>query len=251
MVGAALVIAVLAIAGRAYYFSAPAEVAPAEEKTSKPTTVNARGTGSVAITSEPPGARVTIDGKPRGVTPLTVPNLRPGTHKVVLDSSAGTVRREIKIASGRELSLDESIYSGWVAVYAPFELQIAEGSKLLGTTDNQIMLAPGRHQLELTNRLLGYHETRGIEVTPGETTTINIKAAEGIVRINAPDGADVWIDGERVGTTPLGDLRVPVGARDIVVRHPELGEQHTVANVTIGARAEVTIEFRRPKTPND
>jgi len=194
---------------------------------------------------------VTIDGKPRGVTPLTVPNLRPGTHKVVLDSSAGTVRREIKIASGRELSLDESIYSGWVAVYAPFELQIAEGSKLLGTTDNQIMLAPGRHQLELTNRLLGYHETRGIEVTPGETTTINIKAAEGIVRINAPDGADVWIDGERVGTTPLGDLRVPVGARDIVVRHPELGEQHTVANVTIGARAEVTIEFRRPKTPND
>jgi hypothetical protein len=246
--GATLALACLAIAGRAYYFSGPAPVTAPEEKTSKPTTVNARGTGSVAISTEPPGARVTIDGKPRGVTPTTIANLRPGTHKVVLDSSAGSVRRDVKVVAGREVTLDEAIFAGWVAVYAPFELQISEGSRVLGTTENQIMLAPGRHQLELTNRQLGYHESRGIEVTPGETTTINIKAAEGIVRINAPDGAEVWIDGDRVGQTPLGDLRVPVGARDIVVRHPDLGEQHTVANVTIGARAEVTIDFRRPKS---
>src|SRR5207253_7292979 len=137
------------------------------------------------ITSEPPGARVTIDGKPRGVTPVTVANLRPGSHKVVFDSNEGTVRREVKVVAGREVKVEESIYAGWVAVYAPFELQISEGSRLLGTTDNQIMLAPGRHQIELANSQLGYRETRGVEITPGETTTINIKAAEGIVRISA------------------------------------------------------------------
>ena len=245
VVVATVALACLAIAGRAYYFSAPASVAAVEESVRKPTTVNAKGTGSLAVTSEPPGARVTVDGKPRGVTPITIASLRAGAHKVVIDSGEGTVRRDVKIVAGRETALDESIYSGWVAVYAPFELQISEGTRLLGTTDSQIMLAPGRHQLEITNSQLGYRETRGVEVTPGETTTINIKAAEGIVRIIAPDGAEVWIDGERAGQTPLGDLRVPIGARDIVVSHPEFGEQHTVANVTIGSRAEVTIDFRR------
>jgi hypothetical protein len=160
------------------------------------------------------------------------------------------VRREVKIVAGRETSLDESIYAGWVAVYAPFELQISEGTKLLGTSgDQSIMLPPGRHQLELTNSHLGYRETRTVEITPGQTATINIKAAEGIVRIFAPDGAEVWIDGERVGVTPLNDLRVAIGARDIVVRHPELGEQHTIANVTIGSRAEVVVDFKRQRRP--
>jgi len=161
------------------------------------------------------------------------------------------VKRDVKIVAGRETKLDESIYSGWIAVYAPFELRIFEGTRLLGTTEEQpMLLSPGRHQLELTNSDLGYHETRGVEVTPGETTTINIKAAEGVVHINAPDGAEVWVDGKRMGQTPVGDLRVPIGVREIVLKHPELGEQRTMANVTVGAPAEVTIEFRRPKSPD-
>ena len=165
---------------------------------------------------------------------------------MVLDGSDGTVKRDVKIVTGRETRLDESIYSGWIAVYAPFELRIFEGTRLLGTTEEQpMLLSPGRHQLELTNSDLGYHETRGVEVVPGETTTINIKAAEGVVHINAPDGAEVWVDGKRMGQTPVGDLRVPIGVREIVLKHPELGEQRAMANVTVGAPVEVTIEFKR------
>ena len=54
-----------------------------------------------------------------------------------------------------------------------------------------------------------------------------------------------------MGDTPVGDLRVPIGAREIVLKHPELGEQHVVANVTVGTPAEVTIDFKRPKSPNE
>lgn len=41
-------------------------------------------TGSLSVTSEPSGARVTVDGQPRGATPLSVTGLTPGTHRVTL-----------------------------------------------------------------------------------------------------------------------------------------------------------------------
>jgi serine/threonine protein kinase len=42
-------------------------------------------TGSIYVDSRPRGARVTIDGKPVGVTPLRVPDVRIGTHVVRLE----------------------------------------------------------------------------------------------------------------------------------------------------------------------
>lgn len=41
-------------------------------------------TGSLSVTSEPAGARVVVDGQPRGTTPLSVTGLRPGAHEVRL-----------------------------------------------------------------------------------------------------------------------------------------------------------------------
>src|SRR5206468_4850384 len=70
--GAALAVVCLVIAARAYYFSAPQKTAAIEELAAKPTVANAKGMGSLAIASEPPGARVTVDGKPRDVTPVTI-----------------------------------------------------------------------------------------------------------------------------------------------------------------------------------
>jgi hypothetical protein len=42
-------------------------------------------TGSIYVDSRPRGARVTVDGKPAGVTPLRVPDVRIGTHVVRLE----------------------------------------------------------------------------------------------------------------------------------------------------------------------
>jgi serine/threonine protein kinase len=42
-------------------------------------------TGSIYVDSRPRGARVTVDGKPVGVTPLRVPDVRIGTHVVRLE----------------------------------------------------------------------------------------------------------------------------------------------------------------------
>ena len=200
--------------------------------------------GSLAVASQPPGARVIVDGKFRGVTPMTISDLAIGSHAVVLDGKEGSVRRTVMIKAGSEETLDESIFSGWIAVFAPFELKITEGKHFVGTTESgKIIMPAGRHELLLTNAALGYRETRVLDVNPGQTTSLTIEAAEGIVRINAPAGTEVSIDGQRVGITPLGDLHVAIGSREIVCKHPQLGQQRVVTDVTRSAPVELNIDF--------
>jgi hypothetical protein len=42
------------------------------------------GTGSLSVTTVPPGALVYIDGQMKGVTPATIPGLSPGNHTIEL-----------------------------------------------------------------------------------------------------------------------------------------------------------------------
>src|SRR6185295_5234803 len=90
--------------------------------------------GTLSVTTTPPGAQVTIDGKPRGVTPLELTDVSPGKHEVALKSDAGSV-----------------------AVYSPFEVTISEGGRVLRPDDrNQVMMAPGAHDLRFVNNALGF-----------------------------------------------------------------------------------------------
>ncbi len=57
-------------------------------------------TGGLDIRSDPPGARVTIDGRPRGTTPLTVRDLAPGDHQVVLEGGGRKVTQPVRIDAG-------------------------------------------------------------------------------------------------------------------------------------------------------
>ena len=57
-------------------------------------------TGGLEIRSNPPGARITIDGQPRGTTPANIPNLTPGDHTVVLELGGRKVTQAVKIDPG-------------------------------------------------------------------------------------------------------------------------------------------------------
>ena len=65
--------------------------------------------------------------------------------------------------------------SGWVPVKAPVSMEIREGGKLIGTSDaDRLMLAAGRHDLEIVNETLGYRATRVVQVPPGKVAPIKI-----------------------------------------------------------------------------
>jgi hypothetical protein len=136
--------------------------------------------------------------------------------------------------------------SGWISLKAPFRVQIFEAGQLLGTTDaDRLMLAAGRHELELVNESLGYRVTRVVQVPPGKTAALTLELPRGVVSLNAIPWAEVWIDGQRAGETPLGNVSVPIGSHEIVFRHPQLGEKRHAVSVTMNAPVRLSVDMKQ------
>ena len=223
----------------------PAPVAaPAPPPATPPPSAPAATVGTVEITTQPKGARVLFDGKVAGQSPLTLPNVAPGRHTVTLVGDTGSVKRTIKVDAGETARVDVSIFSGFAAISAPIVLDVSENGRGLGTSDNQVMLTPGRHDLLLTNKDLQYSTTATVDVEPGEVKQIKLDP-RGSANINAQPWAEVWIDGAKVGETPLANLSLPLGSRDIVFRNPKFGERKVTATITAGAPATISIDFSK------
>jgi hypothetical protein len=107
------------------------------------------------------------------------------------------------------------------------------------------MVSAGRHDLELVNEAVGYRQVRTVQVPAGRVAPIRVEWPKGSIAINALPWAEVWIDGERVGETPIGNLSLPLGPHEILFRHPELGEQHFATTVTLKAPARVSVDLRK------
>ena len=203
-----------------------------------------RATGGLRVVSTPAGARVMVDGKARGVTPLTLSDLNPGNHEVALASDAGTVHRTVTVAANETAQVDESIFSGWLAVYAPFEITIAESGRMLRPDErNQILLPPGVHELRIANKTLAYEATWSVEIKPGEKTNLRVTPEPSTLTVTASEAAEVLLDGARLGETPLNAAPVPLGTHELVVKRAAGGERRFT--ITVGVKPfTLNVDFR-------
>jgi hypothetical protein len=192
---------------------------------------SATGTGTLTVKSSPT-AQVLVDGKPRGTTPMTLTDITVGKHEVTLKADIGSVRKTITIARNERVDIEESIFSGFAAIYIPFEIAISEGGKQLRPDDrNQIMLPAGTHDLRLTSRALSYDVVKQVEVKPGETTTLRLTPTSPIT-VTGTETLEVWLDGTRVGQTPVSGLQVAVGVHEVLVKKPSGAERKY--SITVG-----------------
>jgi hypothetical protein len=166
-------------------------------------------------------------------------------------SARGTLRRSVSVKAGQTVSLlvapvtPATPAPGWLSVQAGSRLELRENGKLLGTTETeQIMLAAGNHDIELVNEAIGYRSRRQIEVLPNQTTTVPVELPYGAININAQPWAEVWINGDRVGETPIANLSRRVGTYEIVFKHPEFGERRETLNVTLRQPARLGVDMR-------
>jgi hypothetical protein len=210
-------------------------------------------TGQVAIQSEPPGARVFVDGTERGVAPLTVADLEPGEHTVVLEAGGASVKHVVVVQAGVIGSLVAPMaaaappapVAGWLSLKAPFTIEIFEEDRLVGTSDSErVMLASGRHELTLVNEPLGLRMVRTVQVAPGRVLPLAVDLPKGVVHLNASPWAEVWIDGQKAGDTPLGNISLPIGPHEIVFRHPQLGEKRHAVSVTAGVPVRLSVDMK-------
>jgi hypothetical protein len=247
--GVAVVVVALAI----YFVFAPSSAAPvvatvqkALPKPQPKEPVTPTTSGEIGVRTDPAGLKVLLDGKPAGESPVTLKNVAVGKHVVTLIGDGGTMKRTVRIEAGASVSVDVTVFSGFVKISAPFVIEISENGKVLGTSDDAVILGPGRHKLYLSNKDLEYTSTEEVEVQPGETTQLSIDP-RGRANINAAPWAEVWIDGEKLGETPLADAAIRLGVREIVFKNPQFPDRKLVTTIKAKTPQTIAIDFNKDK----
>jgi hypothetical protein len=209
--------------------------------------------GRLEVHTEPEGAQVTVDNVPVGQSPIRL-DLSAGQHSISVQAKARTATQLVNIRAATTTSLLVPFPSrsaapatfGWIAVDAPVEVQIYERGQMLGSSQTrQLMTSVGTHNLEVVNDVLGYRRSFAVQVRPGQVTSLKVEFPRGSVTMTSNPPADAWIDGTRVGRTPIKDLPVALGPHEVVLRHPELGERHYAITVTLAEPAHLTADLTR------
>jgi hypothetical protein len=202
------------------------------------------GRGRLVVTTQPAGIKVLLDRRPVGETPLRI-DVPAGRRMLTFVTSGGEVIRSVRIAAGKTETLDIPVFSGWIAAFAPIVLSVSADGKSIGSTEeSRLMLPPGRHQITFSNKELGYTSSQQVEIEPGEVKTINLDP-RGTVNLNATPWAEVWLDGLKLGDTPLAGTSVPLGLREFVFKNPQFGEKKISATIKASANAPVIVDFSK------
>jgi hypothetical protein len=202
---------------------------------------------------------VVVDGIERGTSPVTVQGLAPGDHDVVVRGGSALLRHKVALRAGESTVLvfpsaakietsatPAPLSAGWLTVTSAIPVQIREDGKVLGNTEaDRVMLPTGEHTLEFVNEPLGYQFRRSVRIDAGKTTALKLEPVNGVLHINAQPWAEVWVDGERVGQTPIGNLSRPIGTHEVVLRHPQLGEHRALVTLTTRQPARLGVDMRK------
>ncbi len=162
--------------------------------------------GRVVVSSNPRGAAVTVDGKWRGRTPLTLDDLPFGSHEIrVVQPGYATETERVALSSGtpsRTLS---------------FKLQ---------KTAAAARTAPAPEPQETAK--------------PGSATGM------GSIYVDSrPRGARVLLDGQDIGTTPMRIPDVKVGPRVIKLQLADHRDWTSSTRVVSGQESRVTGSLER------
>jgi hypothetical protein len=207
----------------------------------------ASATGGLTVATDTPGDVVLIDGTEQGRTPLRLETLAAGAHVVSVRSGGSTHRRTIEIVPGVTTSLviSTAAGAGYLTVTTTLPMQVREGGQVVGSTDvRRMMLPPGDHDLEFVAEGVGFSTRRVVRIAAGQSTTIDVPVPTAAVNINATPWAEVFVDGQRIGETPLANVPLPLGRHQIVFRHPELGERRVETTATLREPTRVSVDMR-------
>jgi hypothetical protein len=213
----------------------------------------------IVLDSMGPGDVVIVNGKAVGVTPMEL-TLSPDVRSIAVEARAprtalapvpavmaaadraltpAAAANAVALASARERR-------GGLRIVSPVEVQVLEGERVLGSTaDGPIVTTAGRHELDFINSAVGYRSRQVVDIKAGQIVRMNVTMPEGRVSINAVPWAQVLINGDSVGDTPLANLSLPAGEHQITFRHPQLGEQTQRVMVKSGALTRVSATLAR------
>ena len=214
----------------------------------------------VQFTSTPAGAVVMVDGKLLCQSTPCAKSLRSGRHAVAMHKE-GFVGREavVVLDKGSKVAWPLPKNEAWLSVVtAQPGLQVAIDGEPAGRTPvAERKLAPGRHQVEVSDRC--YLPTRlAVDLQPGQRQRLVVKARQRVagLEVDVEDAAGnavaamVYVDGQQVGESP-DTLTVPLCGRTLEARADgkrvtqplKLEERKTtVVKLTLGRSAVAAVK---------
>lgn len=163
----------------------------------------------VSVTSDPPGATVSVDGVGVGVTPVEL-ELTAGERALELTLAGHNAWRDrIMVVADEPQTLPAVALQpadGRIELASqPSDASISVNGEYRGRTPMSLRLRPGRAHA-ITVAKPGYETaTRelSVDADSGRVLSIDLVEIYGEVDIqSAPEGADIFVNGERVGATP-------------------------------------------------
>ncbi len=207
--------------------------------------------------------------------PAELSDLAAGDHELILDLNGARTRQPVTIAAGTLTKVEVKLgpgaqgalgaqgagavpgapgavdpaaavpTMGALQVKVPFEMQVFEGATLVGVTSDKLPLPPGPHDLRVVSETLAFETRLHAEIFVGKTTRLPVALPKGSISLNATPWAEVWIDGEKIGETPIGNYAVTIGPHEVVFKNPDLGEQHHAATVTAATPVKLSVDLTK------
>jgi hypothetical protein len=187
------------------------------------------GTGSIRAIASEPDAQIFIDGEDKGRSPATANNVKPGDHIVeARKAKFKSVQQTVHVGQGdnaivqlkMELAPPDRPKAGLkVQSTVPNAEVFVDGSSLGRAPVDRNDLDPGKHYIVVHRD--GYTDFKR-EVFLNENQYVALVAdlsATGAVRVlSTPEGADVRVDGELIGKTPVSRDQIAAGDHVIEFR---------------------------------
>jgi hypothetical protein len=211
----------------------------------------------VMIASEPPGARIRLNGHDTGkLTPavLALDGCEERTLELLRDGFrpwSATYGSEddfdAMLEALRKVKL-EPVPVGEVHIKKPqeYDLEIYAGEKRIGRAGETLALPEGKYTLTFRNDKLFVKEAAQVVVSGGKVLSPLITfPALGTLTVQAqPSNCKVFVDGVYVDVTPVLELPIASGGHRVkVVFVPNGAEQEVAVAVAGGKNALVTVKF--------
>ena len=219
-----------------------------------------RAVGGVAIPSDPSGARVFLDdeAEPRGITPMLINHLAPGSHTVRLRLDGYSEIRQSFTVTANDVNQLKTIRlsrsQGQLTVMSTpvADADVYLDGTHLGQTPHTIPdVAPGPHQLRVTRA--GYSNVeQTVNVTAGtnQQVTMTLERQYGNLEMVVRPWGYVFVNDEKKGASPPWiKERLGVGQHTIRIQSGSSDYQDSVFTLTIptGETIKLTIKLKEKK----
>jgi serine/threonine protein kinase len=210
---------------------------------------------AITVSSTPTGAMIWLNNqKLPSSTPTTLDNLASDKEYVIAVRKDGFNDWTTKVSpkAGERLNISANLaprLMGTLSVDAKPWAEVLVDGQPKGTTPlAAINLTAGKHRVTLRNPNLQAEESFEVLIESGKTVSrvLNLaKAARAYLNINVRPWADVYIDGKKVGTTPMAEVPVDAGSHSIRLFNPSLNKEQVVkVNLAPNQKQDINISLQ-------